>query len=143
MTDDELLPTPEGGDAAEGDHLPEAPTTPAAGGPEAVADPDDGPDSGPLADAPPVAPPAADDAIEKPREVIRGIHPELLCQCPECDPDFVELQWFSPEEQKKVKGDVMLFCARSSRKYFTPVIDLQAWITEKGGPRKARRGGGD
>ena len=128
MTDDENLPTDDAtvdaaADAPEG-AAPEAP----------AADPNDGPDSGPLADAPPMV-------EEKPREVIRGIHPELLCQCPECDPNFVELQWFSPEEQKKVKGDVMLFCARSSRKYFTPVIELQAWITEKGGPRKARRGG--
>lgn len=132
MTDDELLPTE--------DPTPEVPATQAPEAEGAPYDgPDAGPDSGPLADAPPVA----DAAPEKPREVIRGIHPELLCQCPECDPDFVELQWFSPEEQKKVKGDVMLFCARSSRKYFTPVIELTAWITEKGGPRKARRGGGD
>ena len=77
---------------------------------------------------------------ERPRENIRGIHPELLCQCPECDPDFVELQWFSVDEPRKVKGDAMLFCARSSRKYFTPVLELNAWISGKGGPRKARRG---
>lgn len=83
---------------------------------------------------------AADTRPERPREVIRGIHPELLCQCPECEPDFVELQWFSADEPRKVKGDAMLFCARSSRKYFTPVLDLNAWISEKGGPRKARRG---
>lgn len=127
MTDDALLPTDAAPEA-------EAPATEAPAAEAPAVDPNDGPDSGPLADAPPVA-------EEKPREVIRGIHPELLCQCPECDPDFVELQWFSPEEQKKVKGDVMLFCARSSRKYFTPVVELQAWITEKGGPRKARRGG--
>ena len=142
MNDDELLPTddvptddvPSAEAPAEVDPgaVPDLVAVAAAG--EATADPNDGPDSGPLADAPPVAPP---------REVIRGIHPELLCTCPECAPDFVELQWFSPEEQKKVKGDVMLFCARSSRKYFTPMIELMAWITEKGGPRKARRGGGD
>lgn len=77
---------------------------------------------------------------ERPREVIRGIHPELLCQCPECDPVFAELQWFSPDEPRKTKGDAMLFCARSSRKYFTPVLELNAWISAKGGPRKSRRG---
>lgn len=131
MTDDELLPTADAPDAAP----PDAEAADAPVATEApAADPNDGPDSGPLADAPPIP-------EGKPREVIRGIHPELLCQCPECDPDFVELQWFSPEEQKKVKGDVMLFCARSSRKYFSPIVELQAWITEKGGPRKARRGG--
>ncbi|MEB3285500.1 MAG: hypothetical protein VKN33_09465 [Candidatus Sericytochromatia bacterium] len=71
---------------------------------------------------------------------IKGIHPELLCQCPECDPDFVELQWFTQDESRKVKGDAMLFCGRSSRKYFTPVLELNAWIATKGGPRKSRRG---
>lgn len=135
MNDDELLPTdddlPTGQPEAAGDD-----DAPAAQAPEAAVDVNDGPDSGPLADAPPVV----DD---RPKEIIRGINPELLCQCPECDPDFVELQWFSPEEMKKMKGDAMLFCARSSRKYFTPVENLHAWIAEKGGPRKARRGGGD
>src|SRR4051812_23416842 len=40
----------------------------------------------------------------RPREVIKGIHPELLCACEECEPDHVELQWFSVDEARKVKG---------------------------------------
>jgi hypothetical protein len=65
----------------------------------------------------------------RPREIIRGIHPELLCTCEECEPDHVELQWFNVDETKKVKGTAMLFCGYSSRKYFTPVPDLQAFLT--------------
>jgi hypothetical protein len=131
MIDDELPPTD---DAAEAP-VAAAPMDEAGAG---AADPDDGPDSGPLADAPPLA--AAD---ERPREVIRGIHAELLCTCPECDPDFVELQWFSPDEPRKVKGDAMLFCARSSRKYFTPIVDLNTWLAENGGVRKGKSGRGE
>lgn len=128
MTDDELNLPPTDADEVIvlTDDVPETPSDEA----------NEGPDSGPLADAPPAAP-------EKPREIIKGIHPELLCACPECDPDFVELQWFSPEEQKKVKGDVMLFCARSSRKYFTPIVNLNEWIAEKGPVKKTRRGAAD
>ncbi|MEB3223617.1 MAG: hypothetical protein VKS61_16205 [Candidatus Sericytochromatia bacterium] len=76
------------------------------------------------------------------RAAIRGIHPELLCQCQECEPDHVELQWFSPDEPRKTKGDAMLFCGRSSRKYFVPIVDLQAWLTKVGGPRRGRRSEG-
>jgi hypothetical protein len=76
----------------------------------------------------------------RPREVIKGIHPELLCQCEECEPDHVELQWFSVDEQRKVKGTAMLFCARSSRKYFTPVDDLQKFLTAN--PVKGRKSAG-
>ncbi|MDB5095816.1 MAG: hypothetical protein JWM80_237 [Cyanobacteria bacterium RYN_339] len=65
----------------------------------------------------------------RPREVIKGIHPLLLCNCEECEPDHVELQWFSVDELRKVKGTAMLFCAHSSRKYFSPVEDLQKWLT--------------
>ena len=82
------------------------------------------------------------EAEARPREVIRGIHAELLCHCPECEPDFVELQWFTVDEPRKVKGDAMLFCARSSRKYFVPVVALNAWIAEKGGPRRSRKSEG-
>ena len=66
----------------------------------------------------------------KPREVIKGIHPELLCQDPECAPEFTELQFFSPEEATKMKGKTMLFCARSGKKYFAPAVELQTWISE-------------
>lgn len=62
------------------------------------------------------------------REVARGIHPELLCHCEECDPEFTELQWFSPEEKKKTRGDLMLYCQRSGRKYFTPAAELHTWL---------------
>ncbi len=65
------------------------------------------------------------------REVVKGIHPELLCMCPECVEDNVELQWFSPEEKVKTKGSVMLYCQRSSRKYFSPAVEFQAWLAEK------------
>jgi hypothetical protein len=67
---------------------------------------------------------------EKPREVIRGIHPELRCEDPECAPEFTELQFFSPEEASKTKGKIMLFCARSGKKYFAPAVELQTWIAE-------------
>lgn len=67
----------------------------------------------------------------RPLEVVKGIHPELLCVCPECEPDHVELQWFSPEEVRKQKGDAMLYCQRSSRKYFTPIIDLNRWLASR------------
>ncbi len=133
MTDDELNLPPTDDDAPQG--VDAAAPADEAAPVDAAVDPNDGPDSGPLADAPPAPP-----EIVKPKDVIRGIHPELICSCPECDPDFVELQWFSPEEQKKQKGDVMLFCARSSRKYFTPILNLNEWIAEKGGPRKRGRG---
>jgi hypothetical protein len=66
----------------------------------------------------------------KPREVIKGIHPELLCQDPICGPEFTELQFFSPEEATKTKGKAMLFCARSGKKYFAPAAELQTWIAE-------------
>lgn len=137
MSDDELNPTPtDEAPVAIADDVaaPDAEATVAAA--PAEVDPNDFPDSGPLADAPPAPPPEN----TKPKEKIRGIHPELICSCPECDPGFCELQWFSPEEQKKQKGDVMLFCASSSRKYFTPIINLNEWIAEKGGPRKRGRG---
>jgi hypothetical protein len=88
--------------------------------------------------APEAAEPTSDPATpSRPREVIKGIHPELLCSCEECEPDHVELQWFSVDEQRKVKGTAMLFCAHSSRKYFTPVPDLQAFLTAN--PVKGRR----
>jgi hypothetical protein len=74
----------------------------------------------------------------RPREQIKGIHPELLCQCEECEPDHVELQWFSVDEQRKTKGTAMLFCARSSRKYFSPVDDLQKFLAAN--PAKGRKG---
>jgi hypothetical protein len=67
---------------------------------------------------------------ERPREVIKGIHPELRCEDPECGPEFTELQFFSPEEAIKQKGKIMLFCARSGKKYFAPAPELQAWIAE-------------
>lgn len=92
------------------------------------------------AEAPTAA--AAPEAEARPREAVRGIHPELRCHCPECEPEFVELQWFTVDEPRKVKGDAMLFCARSSRKYFVPVLALNAWIAEKGGPRRGRKGEG-
>lgn len=79
----------------------------------------------------------APDVPSRPREVIKGIHPELLCTCEECEPDHVELQWFSVDEARKVKGTAMLYCARSSRKFFTPVPDLQAFLTAN--PVKGRR----
>ena len=66
----------------------------------------------------------------KPREVIKGIHPELRCEDPVCAPEFTELQFFSPEEATKQKGKTMLFCARSGKKYFAPAAELQAWIAE-------------
>lgn len=74
------------------------------------------------------------------REVVKGIHPELICHCPECTPEFCELQWFSPEEKVKTKGNVMLYCQRSSRKYFSPAVDFQAWLAEKPAPTKRGRG---
>jgi hypothetical protein len=67
----------------------------------------------------------------RPFENVKGIHPELLCQCPECEPEHVELQWFSPEEVRKQKGDAMLYCQRSSRKYFTPILDLNRWLASR------------
>lgn len=70
------------------------------------------------------------EAPVRPREVIKGIHPELVCECPECDPEFTELQWFSPEEERKTKGSVMLYCQRSSRKYFSPATEFHAWVAE-------------
>lgn len=72
--------------------------------------------------------PAAVEA--KPREVIKGIHPELRCEDPVCAPEYTELQFFSPEEAIKQKGKIMLFCARSGKKYFAPAAELQAWIAE-------------
>jgi hypothetical protein len=66
----------------------------------------------------------------RPREVIKGIHPELRCEDPECAPEFTELQFFSPEEAVKQKGKIMLFCARSGKKYFAPAPELQTWIAE-------------
>lgn len=82
---------------------------------------------------------AEGEAPVRPREVIRGIHPELKCECPECAPEFTELQWFSPEEEKKVKGQVMLYCQRSSRKYFSPAVEFQAWVAENKVTGKKRR----
>lgn len=79
------------------------------------------------------------EAPARPREVIRGIHPELKCECPECAPDFTELQWFSPEEEKKTKGQVMLYCQRSSRKYFSPAAEFQAWFAENKAVGRKRR----
>ncbi|MFP5502399.1 MAG: hypothetical protein ACLGIN_07900 [Candidatus Sericytochromatia bacterium] len=70
------------------------------------------------------------EAPPRPREVIKGIHPELLCECPECAPEYTELQWFSPEEERKTKGSVMLYCQRSSRKYFSPATEFHAWVAE-------------
>lgn len=70
------------------------------------------------------------EAPARPREVIKGIHPELLCECPECAPEYTELQWFSPEEERKTKGSVMLYCQRSSRKYFSPATEFHAWVAE-------------
>jgi hypothetical protein len=70
-------------------------------------------------------------AVEvKPREVIKGIHPELRCSDPICAPEYTELQFFSPEEVNKQKGKIMLFCAHSGLKYFAPAAELQAWIAE-------------
>jgi hypothetical protein len=70
-------------------------------------------------------------AVEvKPREVIKGIHPELRCSDPVCAPDYTELQFFSPEEVNKQKGKIMLFCAHSGLKYFAPAAELQTWIAE-------------
>lgn len=66
----------------------------------------------------------------KPREVIKGIHPELRCDDPICAPEGTELQFFSPEEANKQKGKIMLFCARSGLKYFAPAAELQTWIAE-------------
>jgi hypothetical protein len=66
----------------------------------------------------------------RPREVIKGIHPELRCEDPDCGPEFTELQFFSPEEAVKVKGKTMLFCARSGKKYFAPAPELQAWLAD-------------
>jgi hypothetical protein len=66
----------------------------------------------------------------KPREVIKGIHPELRCSDPVCAPEYTELQFFSPEEVNKQKGKIMLFCAHSGLKYFAPAAELQAWIAE-------------
>jgi hypothetical protein len=92
---------------------------------------------------------AADDAASAAGEAtggtpsrpgVRGIHPELLCQCPECESDHVELQWFNVDEARKTKGDAMLFCARSSRKYFVPILELNNWLAQHGGARKGRRG---
>lgn len=74
--------------------------------------------------------PVAEEAEARPREVIKGIHPELRCEDPECGPEFTELQFFSPEEATKQKGKIMLFCARSGKKYFAPAPELQAWIAE-------------
>jgi hypothetical protein len=74
----------------------------------------------------------------RPREVIKGINPELKCECPECAPEFTELQWFSPEEEKKTKGQVMLYCQRSSRKYFSPAKEFQDWV-EKNKPVGKRK----
>jgi hypothetical protein len=72
----------------------------------------------------------AAQAEVRPREVIKGIHPELRCEDPDCGPEFTELQFFSPEEAVKVKGKTMLFCARSGKKYFAPAPELQAWLAD-------------
>ena len=77
------------------------------------------------------------------REVVVGINPELLCQCPECEPDFVELQWFSAEEKKKQKGTIMLFCQNSSRKYFSPAAEFQAWFEKNPTKPPAKRSRGE
>lgn len=80
-----------------------------------------------------------EEAPVRPREIIKGIHPELKCECPECAPEFTELQWFSPEEEKKTKGQVMLYCQRSSRKYFSPATEFQTWVAENKVTGKKRR----
>ncbi|MEB3196074.1 MAG: hypothetical protein VKP62_02620 [Candidatus Sericytochromatia bacterium] len=107
---------------------------------EALTVTEEGPEAG-TAEAGPAGEEAG-SAPERPREQIKGIHPELLCTCPECEPHHVELQWFTVDEARKVKGDAMLFCALSSRKYFSPVQALQDWLNAKGGPRKGRRNEG-
>ena len=81
---------------------------------------------------------ATEEAPAPPREVIKGLHPELRCQDPECAPEYTELQFFSPEEAIKTKGRIMLFCARSGKKYFSPAPELQAWLAE----RKVKTGRG-
>lgn len=119
MDQDELEQTPEAAPepGVEGEAAPvEASAAPA----EATAAPVDA-DGGAAADA--------DGTPVRPREHIRGIHPELLCSCQECEPDYVELQWFSVDEARKVKGTAMLYCGYSGRKYFSPVPDLQAFLT--------------
>ena len=128
---DELTPetdAPEAGEApaAEFGHeeIATSATTPTEDG-EAAASTGDGEAEGP----------------QRPREVIKGIHPELKCECPECAPEFTELQWFSPEEEKKTKGQVMLYCQRSSRKYFSPAVEFQAWLAENKVAGKKRRDG--
>lgn len=101
--------TAEGVDSAEAGETTDAPVAEAAAG-------EDGEQ------------PAAVEA--KPREVIKGIHPELRCNDPVCAPEYTELQFFSPEEVNKQKGKIMLFCAHSGLKYFAPAAELQAWIAE-------------
>ncbi|MEB3328012.1 MAG: hypothetical protein VKQ33_02135 [Candidatus Sericytochromatia bacterium] len=86
------------------------------------------------------SPEVASAASAPARPSIRGIHPELVCRCPECEDDNVELQWFNVDEARKTKGDAMLFCGRSSRKYFVPILDLNAWLSQHGGARRGRRG---
>jgi hypothetical protein len=73
-----------------------------------------------------------------PRPVYKGIHPELLCQCPECEPDFVELTWFSPEEKAKIKGQIMIYCPSSGRKHFSPAVDLHAWLAPRQTGKRSR-----
>ena len=79
-----------------------------------------------------------EEPVVRPREVVKGIHPEIRCQCVECEPDYTELQWFSVDETRKVKGTAMLYCQHSSRKYFSPVPALQAWLTDHPPPRTRR-----
>jgi hypothetical protein len=96
--------------------------------------------TGEAGEAPAEAAPAEAPVEVRPREVIKGIHPELLCEDPICGPEYTELQFFSPEEATKQKGKAMLFCARSGKKYFAPAAELQAWIAENKVVKPSGRG---
>lgn len=88
------------------------------------------------------APSAQESGGETPaRPQIRGIHPELRCQCEECAPDYTELQFFTPEEAQKIKGQTMLFCGHTGRKYFAPAPELSTWVAEHA-PKRGRRSDG-
>ncbi|HEY9720974.1 MAG TPA: hypothetical protein V6D47_03120 [Oscillatoriaceae cyanobacterium] len=92
--------------------------------------------------APAAEPQEAQPEIESaPRPQIRGIHPELRCQCEECAPEYTELQFFTPEEAAKTKGQSMLFCGHTGRKYFAPAPELSSWVAEHA-PKKSRRSDG-
>lgn len=86
----------------------------------------------------PQAEPAPEPAPAAPR--FKGISPELVCECPECLDDPVELDFFSAEEQHRTKGQLMLYCQRTGRKYFAPVEAFQAWFAGVA-PKSGRKRG--